>query len=72
MTPEIRSRLESEMAFSELSTLEQYWTYLNKTAPKVVEVEDLSNDWAQILIDRLAMYRNLKEQTFSSLGPRAF
>ena len=68
MTNEIRSRLESEMAFSELSTLEQYCHLLKEKSCQVVEVEDLSDDWAQILIDRLAMYRSLKEQTVSSFG----
>ena len=68
MTNEIRSRLESEMAFSELSTLEQYCHLLEEKSCQVVEVEDLSDDWAQILIDRLAMYRSLKEQTVSSFG----
>ena len=68
MTNEIRSRLENEMAFSELSTLEQYCHLLEEKSCQVVEVEDLSDDWAQILIDRLAMYRSLKEQTVSSFG----
>ena len=68
MTNEIRSRLESEMAFSELSTLEQYCHLLEEKGCQVGEVEDLSDDWAQILIDRLAMYRSLKEQTVSSFG----
>ena len=68
MTNEIHSRLESEMAFSELSTLEQYCHLLEEKGCQVVKVEDLSDDWAQILIDRLAMYRSLKEQTVSSFG----
>ena len=68
MTNEIRNRLENEMAFSELSTLEQYCHLLEEKSCQVVEVEDLSDDWAQILIDRLAMYRSLKEQTVSSFG----
>ena len=72
MTTEIRSRLESEMVFSELSTLEQYCDLLEQNSCKVVEVEDLSNDWAQILIDRLAMYRSLKKQTVSSFGLEHF
>ena len=66
MTNEIRSRLENEMVFSELSTLEQYCHLLEEKSCQVVEVEDLSDDWAQILIDRLAMYRSLKEHTVSS------
>ena len=68
MTNEIRSRLENEMVFSELSTLEQYCHLLEEKGCQVVKVEDLSDDWAQILIDRLAMYRSLKEQTVSSFG----
>jgi len=72
MTNEIRSRLENEMVFSELSTLEQYCHLLEEKSCQVVEVEDLSDDWAQILIDRLAMYRSLKEQTVSSFGLEHF
>ena len=66
MTIEIRSRLESEMVFSELSTSQQYCHLLEEKGCEVIEVEDLSDNWAQILIDRLAMYRSLKEQTVSS------
>jgi len=66
MTNEIRSRLETEMVFSELSTSEQYCHLLEEKGCEVIEVEDLSDNWAQILIDRLAMYRSLKEQTVSS------
>ena len=66
MTNEIRSRLETEMVFSELSTLEQYCHLLEGKGCQVIEVEDLSDNWAQILIERLAMYRSLKEQTVSS------
>ena len=68
MTNEIRGRLENEMVFSELSTLEQYCHLLEEKGCQVVEVEDLSDNWAQILVDRLAMYRSLKEQTVSSFG----
>ena len=68
MTNEIRSRLESEMVFSELTTLEEYCHLLEEKGCQVVEVEDLSENWAQILVDRLAMYRSLKEQTVSSFG----
>ena len=66
MTDEIRSRLETEMVFSELSTSEQYCHLLEEKGCEVIEVEDLSDNWAQILIDRLAMYRSLKEHTVSS------
>ena len=66
MTNEIRSRLETEMVFSELSTLEQYCHLLEEKGCQVIEVEDLSDNWAEILIDRLTMYRSLKEQTVSS------
>ena len=66
MTNEIRSRLETEMVFSELSTLEQYCHLLEEKGCEVIEVEDLSDNWAEILIDRLTMYRSLKEQTVSS------
>jgi len=68
MTNEIRSRLESEMVFSELATLEEYCHLLEEKGCQVVEVEDLSENWARILVDRLAMYRSLKEQTVSSFG----
>jgi len=72
MTNEIRSRLENEMAFSELSTLEQYRNLFEGKGCQMVEVEDLADDWAQILIDRLAMYRSLKEQTVSKFGMAHF
>lgn len=72
MTTPVRERLRQEMTFMELNTLDSYRTLLETSGCEIRLSEDLSEEWAQILIDRLAMYRGLKDQTIARFGSSHF
>ena len=72
MTAPVRERLQQEMAFTELNTLDGYRDLLNSSGCIVKNIEDLSESWAEILVKRLAMYRSLKGQTVASFGQAHF
>jgi hypothetical protein len=71
-TDSTKERLQQEMAFLELGSQETYRDQLERERCAVVEVENLSEEWRDILIDRLAMYRNLKDQTVERFGSAHF
>lgn len=64
---ETRSRLQSEMAFIDLASSQSYRRQLKRHG-FLVDFEDLSEEWRTILVDRLAMYRGLKQQTVERFG----
>ncbi len=70
-TGETRSRLQREMAFIELASSDFYSHQLARNGCSV-DVEDLSESWRGILVDRLAMYRSLKQQTVERFGEAHF
>jgi ubiquinone/menaquinone biosynthesis C-methylase UbiE len=72
MTTPARERLRQEMAFTELNTLDGYRVLLETSGCEMKMVEDLSEEWARILINRLAMYRGLKDQTIARFGSSHF
>ena len=72
MTATVRERLCQEMAFTELKTLDNYRVLLEANNCEVKEAKDLSEEWTQILVKRLAMYRGLKDQTVASFGRSHF
>jgi ubiquinone/menaquinone biosynthesis C-methylase UbiE len=61
-------RLQQEMAFATLETAEGYARLLTASGCTLLEQEDLSDHWAEILTQRLEMYRSLKEQTIEKFG----
>ncbi len=63
-----RDRLGREMAFAELETFDGYRRLLEDAGCATVLAEDMSAPWSEILIERLAMYRGLKDQTVARLG----
>lgn len=66
------SRLHEEMTFSELASLESYADLLQANGCEVEMAEDLSDLWSEILVKRLAMYRNLREHTERRFGAEHF
>jgi len=72
MTASAKERLCKEMAFTELNTLDTYRELLEVSGCEVKEVKDLSEEWARILVKRLAMYRSLKDQTVARFGRSHF
>ncbi len=65
-------RLQSEMTFPTLETIDGYAALLRERAHAQVRWTDLSAEWARILIQRLAMYRGLKQDTVAKFGAEHF
>ena len=72
MTTPVRERLRQEMTFTELNTLDGYRALLETSGCEMKLAEDLSEEWARILVNRLAMYRGLKDQTVARFGSSHF
>jgi len=54
--------------FATLETLEGYSQLLREAGWTIITREDLSEHWAAILVDRLAMYRSLHAETVRKFG----
>lgn len=72
LKPAEMDRLEREMTFPTLETLDGYSELLAGNGCTVVERDDLSGHWARILVQRLAMYRSLEEDTVRKFGADHF
>jgi sarcosine/dimethylglycine N-methyltransferase len=66
------SRLVREMAFPTLETPAGYRALLEASGCDTVESDDLGGFWAEILQQRLQMYRSLKEATVRDFGEEHF
>lgn len=69
---ETLARLQREMTFQELGSVQSYTRAFEREGCPNPEVRDLSAEWRQILTDRLAMYRSLKDQTVERFGEAHF
>ncbi|ASQ45460.1 class I SAM-dependent methyltransferase [Legionella clemsonensis] len=65
-------RLHEEMACYGLITSNEYEDEIKQGNLTLTGKEDLSSNWANILSDRLKMYRNLKEYTIKKFGEEYF
>jgi ubiquinone/menaquinone biosynthesis C-methylase UbiE len=65
-------RLREEMSFPTLETQVGYIGLLEGQGCVMREQDDLSGHWARILVDRLAMYRGLREETARKFGEAHF
>jgi len=65
-------RLRREMTFPSLETLDGYAALLEGQSCQMVALDDLSEQWAQILVKRLAMYRSLEDETVRKFGVEHF
>jgi sarcosine/dimethylglycine N-methyltransferase len=72
LAPAAAARVQREMAFAGFETLEGYARLLEVQGCKVVEREDLTARWAEILVQRLAMYRSLRETTIERFDAEHF
>jgi SAM-dependent methyltransferase len=66
------ARLTREMTFPVLESLDGYAKLLECNGCSVVRREDLSAHWANILLQRLEMYRGLKADTVRQSGAAHF
>ena len=71
-TEDTKDRLHWEMTFLELGSQTTYRHQLECEGCVVIEAQDVSDEWRVILIDRLAMYRSLKDQTVERFGSAHF
>jgi sarcosine/dimethylglycine N-methyltransferase len=72
LQPAEMARLQRDMTFPTLETLDGYAQLLAGRGCQVLERDDLSAHWAQILVQRLAMYRSLKDDTVRKFGAEHF
>jgi sarcosine/dimethylglycine N-methyltransferase len=68
LAPAAAARVRREMAFAGFETLDGYARLLELGGCTVVEREDLTTRWAEILVQRLAMYRSLRDTTIERFG----
>ena len=66
------ARLTREMTFPTLESLEGYAALLESRGCGVLIRDDLSEHWARILVQRLAMYRGLEDETVRKFGAEHF
>lgn len=72
LTDDARERLCRDMKFVELETPAGYRQLLEREGCAVLEMRDVSESWAEILVARQAMYRGLKNQTTARFGAAHF
>jgi sarcosine/dimethylglycine N-methyltransferase len=72
LTPAAVARVQRDMAFAGFETLGGYARLLADQGCTVLERDDLSAQWAEILVQRLAMYRALQETTVERFGAEHF
>jgi ubiquinone/menaquinone biosynthesis C-methylase UbiE len=72
LTPAAAARIQRDMAFAGFETLEGYARLLADNGCTVLECCDLTAQWAEILMGRLAMYRSLRETTAVRFGADHF
>ncbi len=66
------ARLTREMTFPSLESLDGYAALLESRGCSVLARDDLSEHWARILVQRLAMYRGLEDETVRKFGAEHF
>jgi sarcosine/dimethylglycine N-methyltransferase len=72
LTPDSFARLQREMTFLSLESLEGYAALLTANGCRVLAQDDLSAWWTEILVQRLAMYRSLEQTTVARFGADHF
>ncbi|MEM7026065.1 MAG: methyltransferase domain-containing protein, partial [Pseudomonadota bacterium] len=72
LRPEAAERVQREMAFVGFESLAGYGALLEGAGCTVIEDEDLTGDWAEILRQRLTMYRGLRDTTIERFGAEHF
>jgi ubiquinone/menaquinone biosynthesis C-methylase UbiE len=67
-----QARLAAGMHAPDIGSPEQYRELLAANRCSVERQDDLSEDWRRILVDRLAMYRSLRDTTVAKFGLARF
>ncbi len=72
LQPAEMRHMQEGMPFPTLETLDGYSDLLSNNGCAVIHREDLSEHWARILVQRLAMYRSLEADTVRKFGAEHF
>ena len=72
LSTEEESRLGTEMHAPGVATTEQYLSLLRAQGCAITSCEDLSTEWSEVLVKRLAMYRSLRDTTVAKFGAAHF
>lgn len=65
-------RLAAEMRTSNIASTNSYVVLLERNDCAVVVQDDLSDSWKQVLVERLEMYRSLRDTTIAKFGEARF
>jgi len=66
------ARVTADIHTSNLATAAQYRSLLESNGCEVQTEEDLSGEWRAVLLDRLQMYRSLRDTTEAKFGAEHF
>ena len=72
LTGEESARLAAEMHAPDLAATDQYLDLLRARGCAIESCEDLSDEWSEVLVKRLAMYRSLRDTTVAKFGAAHF
>ncbi|ETW95636.1 MAG: hypothetical protein ETSY1_29770 [Candidatus Entotheonella factor] len=70
--PEAESRMASEMQAPGVSSIDHYLELLRANQCRVTSWEDLSTEWTDVLVNRLEMFRTLRDTTVAKFGEAHF
>jgi sarcosine/dimethylglycine N-methyltransferase len=69
---ETKARLERELTFQEPASMDSYCQAFEREGCTSIEATDVSDHWRIILVERLEMFRSLKDQTIERFGEAHF
>lgn len=72
LTAAEEQRMAAEMHAPGLATAAQYSGLLEHNGCRIEVADDLAEQWKAILVDRLAMYRSLRDTTIAKFGEARF
>lgn len=72
LTAAEEQRMAAEMHAPGLATAAQYAGLLERNGCRIEVADDLAEQWKGILVDRLAMYRSLRDTTIAKFGEARF
>jgi sarcosine/dimethylglycine N-methyltransferase len=72
LAPAAAERVQRAMAFASFESLDGYARLLEEQGCTVLARDDLTAWWAEILVQRLAMYRSLRKTTIERFGVEHF
>ena len=72
LTRDEEERLAAEMHIPDVASVDRYEELLGSNEYRVELRDDLSEEWKRILVERLGMYRSLRDTTIAKFGEARF